>query len=291
MKRVPIFYTPRMVASGGPGSSLPDKSRLFVDRCSGLATEVHEPPAVSSKLLKLAHGAAYVDGILACRRDSGLGGRRPDVAAALPHQIGSMVAACSLVTSDRSRPVACSPTSGFQMAQRGKAVDGCTFNGLIVAALAMIQLGRSSRVGIIDMSQRGGVGTEKLIRGLKLREKVRHWSPGLLPSSPDRADMLLRSLTTKTKMFADCDLLIYQACADQHIDDPLGGMFTSEQLAQRDRSVFWTAREYRIPLVWNLAGGYRRKADGGISPAIDTHVETMRQCIEIYLGEQDLRQR
>lgn len=56
---------------------------------------------------------------------------------------------------------------------------------------------------------------------------------------------------------ADCDLILYQAGADSHIDDPLGGFLTTEQIKQRDAIVFREAKCWDIPLVWNLAGGYQ----------------------------------
>jgi hypothetical protein len=34
---------------------------------------------------------------------------------------------------------------------------------------------------------------------------------------------------------ADCDVLLYQAGADPHINDPLGGWLTTAQLRERDR--------------------------------------------------------
>ena len=41
---------------------------------------------------------------------------------------------------------------------------------------------------------------------------------------------------------ADYDLLLYQACADPHIEDPLVGWLTTDELRERDRRVFRAAR-------------------------------------------------
>ena len=59
------------------------------------------------------------------------------------------------------------------------------------------------------------------------------------------------------KEFSNCDLVLYQAGADSHIDDPLGGRFTTEQYRRRDAIVFQKLSEIGIPVVWNLAGGYQ----------------------------------
>jgi len=49
--------------------------------------------------------------------------------------------------------------------------------------------------------------------------------------------------------------VLYQAGADPHIDDPLGGILSSEQMSWRDRQVF--EKLGHLSLVWNLAGGYQ----------------------------------
>ncbi len=49
--------------------------------------------------------------------------------------------------------------------------------------------------------------------------------------------------------------MLYQAGADPHIDDPLGGILSSEQMSWRDRQVF--EKLGHLSLVWNLAGGYQ----------------------------------
>jgi acetoin utilization deacetylase AcuC-like enzyme len=79
-----------------------------------------------------------------------------------------------------------------------------------------------------------------------------------------------------------CDLLLYQAGADPHIDDPLGGWMSTAQLAQRDRIVFETAAEMGFPVAWNLAGGYQRDASGGIEPVLQIHRNTMQACVAVH---------
>ena len=53
------------------------------------------------------------------------------------------------------------------------------------------------------------------------------------------------------------DIIFYQAGADPHINDPLGGSLTTEQMRKRDELVFKTFSKLGIPVVWNLAGGYQ----------------------------------
>ena len=91
---------------------------------------------------------------------------------------------------------------------------------------------------------------------------------------------LQKKLKRDIEEFGAVDVLIYQAGADCHIDDPLGGRFTSEQLALRDRVVFETAKELGLPVAWNLAGGYQEP----IEKVIAIHRNTMFETMDIYLG-------
>ena len=95
---------------------------------------------------------------------------------------------------------------------------------------------------------------------------------GGTPMNPNEDDMEVRTFTLTTSSvddwldalpqliedrFNQCDLVLYQAGADSHIDDPLGGRFTTGQFRRRDQIVFQKLSELGIPVVWNLAGGYQ----------------------------------
>jgi acetoin utilization deacetylase AcuC-like enzyme len=72
--------------------------------------------------------------------------------------------------------------------------------------------------------------------------------------------------------------VLYQAGADPHVDDPLGGFLTTAQLAQRDWRVFSGLRESGIPVAWNLAGGYQKP----LAKVVALHENTMRACIAAW---------
>jgi acetoin utilization deacetylase AcuC-like enzyme len=83
---------------------------------------------------------------------------------------------------------------------------------------------------------------------------------------------------------ADCDLVLYQAGADPHIDDPQGGWLTTIQLWQRDAMVFEALSKLKVPVAWNLAGGYQVERDGSIPKVLEIHDNTMRECVRVYGG-------
>ncbi len=77
----------------------------------------------------------------------------------------------------------------------------------------------------------------------------------------------------------DCDVILYQAGADPHIDDPLGGWLTTRQLFERDQHVFESAAELGIPVAWNLAGGYQTP----LRKVLTIHDGTMMACVATHI--------
>jgi acetoin utilization deacetylase AcuC-like enzyme len=109
---------------------------------------------------------------------------------------------------------------------------------------------------------------------------IRHFSFGQFFQEPGHGEHYLQRVLglVDEHWFADLDLLIYQAGADVHVDDPLGGILTTEQMRQRDRLVFSIARAKNIPLAWNLAGGYQTP----VSKVVALHEQTMDACLALY---------
>lgn len=70
-------------------------------------------------------------------------------------------------------------------------------------------------------------------------------------------------------------VVLYQAGADPHIDDPLGGFLTTQQMAERDAQMFKGLKGRGVPVAWVLAGGYQDP----LLKVIDLHVNTMRAAI------------
>ena len=225
--------------------------------------------------LVLAHEPNFVDGVLSCAEPNGFGNRDKEVALSLPYTTGSMLAAARYAVVHHVNT--CSPTSGFHHACYGHANGFCTFNGLMVTALKLMSEGAARSVGIIDCDVHYGDGTDDIIRELNVTQ-VKHHTMGERFSS--RRDVGPRGKAFEQWLeaaVADCrgvDLLLYQAGADPHIDDPLGGVQSTKEMFARDRYVFDAFRNRA--LVWNLAGGYHTDADGGIEPVLALHRNTAR---------------
>ena len=112
-----------------------------------------------------------------------------------------------------------------------------------------------------------------------MHESVQHYSAGKYWSQSTQATSFQSALPDIVASFRECDVLLYQAGADPHIDDPLGGWLTTEQLAQRDHIVFNTANRLGIPVAWNLAGGYQQP----LQRVLDIHDNTLLSCAAQHL--------
>jgi len=284
---VTVFFSPLMQAEAGSYSPSAGKPAQVLEswRKLGIPMDVCAPTPVTREQLLLAHSADFVDGILEGRLSNGFGNRSLEVAASLPYTCGSMLAAAEEALSNGKGAVA--PCSGFHHAGHSFGGGFCTFNGLMVTALSLLESQKLKRLAILDLDMHYGNGTQDIIDTLGVSNEVKHWSRSF---SPSRAEQFLESLPDLVQSLCeDCEVLLYQAGADSHCNDPLGGYLTTDQMRRRDELVFETARAHAIPVAWNLAGGYQRDAQGGIRPVLDLHDNTMRAFARITMTTTEMR--
>ena len=282
-KQIPVFYSPEMVVNFDSFSPSAVKPASVVEAwlVLGLPIELIAPVPITTTQIKLTHSADYVDKILACEIKNGFGNKLPDVAKTLPFTTGAML--CASREAIKNGKVAVAPCSGFHHAEYESAFGYCTFNGLIVTAMALKAEGLVNKVGILDFDMHDGDGTHSLIEHHKAASWIKHYSAGQEYTTANQAQEFLKRIPELVVEMRDCDVILYQAGADPHIDDPLGGFLTTEQLQKRDRLVFTMADYLDVPIAWNLAGGYQTECDGGIQAVLEIHNNTMRECCKIYV--------
>ena len=280
LQKIPIFFSNAMQANVASISPSAHKPLAAVGSWTalGIPLAITEPTPATREDFKRAHDPEFVDAIVECRAMNGFGTRATDVAASLPYTSGAMLSAAREAV--RNGQVAVAPTSGFHHAGHSEVAGFCTFNGLMVSALAIKAAGLVQRVGILDFDQHYGDGTDDIIETLGI-DFVTHYSAGAHYHSESQASEFLQQVPELVASMNECDVVLYQAGADPHIDDPLGGWLTTQQLAERDRLVFESARQLGIPLAWNLAGGYQSP----LRKVLDVHDNTMRACASAYLGD------
>jgi acetoin utilization deacetylase AcuC-like enzyme len=283
---IPVFYRPeqscdeavRLSPSAGKPALVISDWLSAPSISAAIEVKSFEPAATET--LYAAHSKAYVDGVLSCQRSNGFGTKSPNIAASLRYTTGSMIAAATHVLSNKlaGLNVAVSPTSGFHHAAYSDGGGFCTFNGLMATAIHMHALGLAKRILIVDMDQHYGDGTDDIIEQLGI-DYVDQITAG---KSYRTAAQALACCELRHVQSLQYDLVLYQAGADIHLNDPLGGLLNTEEMRQRDKSVFSACARLSLPIVWNLAGGYQRDAKGGIEPVLALHRNTMLECIREY---------
>lgn len=286
MASMKVFYRPDQVANT-PYAPSPRKPRLVVQdwlQQPAMNVEIISFQPVTPAQLAVAHDPKFVRAVLAGESRNGFGNTDANVAASLPYTTGSLVAAARHAVLHNE--AVCSPTSGFHHAGYASPEGYCTFNGLMVTAILLHQAGLVQRVGILDCDVHWGNGTEQIIRKLGIGWIEHHTMGAHFHGRSDASHgEFERWLGLAIDQCMACDLVIYQAGADAHVDDPLGGVLTTRQMSARDRMVF--ERLGHRPLVWNLAGGYQVLAGDHLSdaqriePVLALHRETARLHCEI----------
>jgi acetoin utilization deacetylase AcuC-like enzyme len=274
---IDVYFSPKQLSNPETTSPSPRKPEFVVADWieQDLPIRIVEPVPVSREQIARAHEGSYVDGVLDCLLLNGFRGRQRDVADSLPWTSGSFLSAARCALDNGL--VACSPTSGFHHAGPASGYGYCTFNGLMVTALALKAEGKVRRVGILDCDEHYGDGTAEIIDQLGI-DWIRHVSEEYAGAAAGKR--FIETLPAVVRGFAGYDLLIYQAGADPHIDDPLGGFLTTGELAERDRTVFSIAKEIGIPVVWNLAGGYQQP----LARVLEIHRNTMAACVATFVS-------
>lgn len=218
LRSIPVCFTAAMVAQKQAFSPSAAKPAPVVEswRILGVPMSVIAPGPVLKADMARAHDPAYVDGILSGRIRNGFGNTSATVAASLSLTSGAMLAAAREAL--RNGMVAVAPCSGFHHAGYAESAGYCTFNGLMVTALALRAAREAGRVGILDFDMHYGDGTDRIIEQLRI-DWIVHHSEGKAGSGlPEDAEPFLARIDGIVKTMRDCDVILYQAGADPHID-------------------------------------------------------------------------
>lgn len=279
---IPVFYTPKMVAdseSFSPSAAKPVK--VVASWGDKFPVEIHEPTPVTREDLARAHDSAWVDRVLAGEADNGFGNRSLAIAASLPYTSGAMLSGARHAL--KTGKVAAAPCSGFHHAEHAHPMGYCTFNGLMVTACALKADG-VKKVGILDLDMHYGNGTDEILHRLSAFDWCKHYTAGHTIEYPTQLRHFFDMwLPNALNALSKCDVVLFQAGADPHIMDPYGGWMETDEMRQRDAIVFDYLAKHKIPVVWNLAGGYQVQPDGSIPKVLEIHDNTMAECVRAYL--------
>lgn len=172
-------------------------------------------------------------------------------------------------------------SSGLHHAKFGRGDGYCTFNGLVTAALAVLDEG-GKRVLILDLDAHCGGGTASLIDGVKGIEQldISVYGYDSYPDTPNarlvmaKGSNYLEVIERELATIVDpttIDVVIFNAGMDPHEDAAGVTGITTDVIAERERTVFGWAWTHQIPVAFTLAGGYISDGGAGMDELVDLH--------------------
>lgn len=204
---------------------------------------------------------------------------------------GGAVAAALAALQDG---IAGSLSSGLHHAYANKGLGFCTFNGIVLAAVAALKAG-AERILILDLDAHCGGGTSALITAFPQITQ--------LDISVDRYDHYLSNAQSSLSLVKDAgtyldtiklgleqvsrevpfDLCIYNAGMDPFAGCLSGGLLgiTEEVLLEREKMVFQWAASHKLPVAFVVAGGYSGKFLSK-EHLVFLHRLTLQQAAAVY---------
>lgn len=280
--KIPVFFNKKMVSDIVLSSPSPRKPYEVLNEWSSKfenQIEVIDFKPFEIEDFYIAHEEKHVNKIFKLKKSNGFDTKHKEIAETLYWTNASFYNA-ALKALDCG--IAVSPTSGFHHAGFDYSWGFCTFNGLLITAMKLIKE-RNLKIGILDFDYHQGDGSENIIHHFNLYENIIHIT-GKTSYSREK-DLFFEELPFMLESLKDVDIILYQAGADQHEEDPLGGFLNNEEMQKRDYLVLSFAKENNIPIVWNLAGGYQEvitDTSRSIQKVLDIHNATMEETIKIY---------
>lgn len=167
----------------------------------------------------------------------------------------------------------------------------CMFNDLAVAARKMLDEKRPRSVMIVDLDVHQGNGTAFIFLGDPRVLTFSMHQQDLYPEKKETStlDIGLKAGTRDERYLSILreslppllesrhpGLVIYQAGADVYEKDRLGGLKLSIQgVQERDKIVYESCRNFKIPVAVTLGGGYAAE----LRDTVEIHCNTLRMAI------------
>lgn len=288
---LPIVYHPDYIAPLKPGHRFPMSKYGYLRRsliARGILPQaggyIAPAPATFAQVAAV-HAPGYVDRVLGCTltpwesRVIGLPATEAVARRAMLSCAGTLLAARLAL----EHGLACNAAGGSHHAGPEGGAGYCVFNDVAVAARALLDEGRVSRILILDLDVHQGDGTARIFaeepavftlsvhaqKNYPTRKAASSRDVGL-PDGLADGRYLQRvgaEIDAALRDFAP-QIMFYNAGVDPHARDRLGRLaLTDAGLRARDRMAIGKARAAGVPVVGVLGGGY----DADIEALADRH--------------------
>lgn len=280
--RIPVFYNEAQIHDPCSRSKSPLKPSLLArEIIKDDSFEIKSSligPATADRLMQ-THDAAHVRAVIAGDKCDGFGNKSSKDNKAIRTTVGNFLTASEFAAglSDEHPGAVWSLTAGFHHAGHDFSGAFCTFDALTLAAYEL-QKFRGMKTLIVDEDAHHGNGCVDVISKMRMSSYCEYMQSAHTHLG-NNLDSFERQLHNMLRIYQP-DIIFYQAGADNWIGDPLGGNLTMQELYVRDVIVLQLAKDFKIPVVVNLAGGYARQYED----TLQIHMNTGAALKQVFLG-------
>lgn len=279
--RIPVFYTEAQVHDACAYSKSPLKPSLLArkiinDESFAIRSGMIGP--ATADRLALTHDAAHVRALINGDKADGFGNSSSKDNKAIRTTVGNFLTAAEVAAGQPAEHpgVVWSLTSGFHHAKHASCGGFCTFDALTLAAFEL-QKFRGMKTLIVDEDAHDGDGCKDVISKMKMSSYCEYMQSDYTHTDND-LERFENQLLNMLRIYQP-DIIFYQAGADNWLGDPLGGNLTMQELYMRDVIVLQLAKDFKVPVVVNLAGGYAKQFDD----TLQIHMNTGEAMKEVFL--------
>ena len=293
-----LYYDPIYTEGLDPKVRFPrERYQLLATRLTENSDiHIQRPPLATREQIVTAHDERYVDLFIEGKLDStairriGLRPWTPAIVERTLRLIGGSLSALGHALSNIS--IAGNMAGGTHHAYRDFGTGYCIFNDVAICALAALKEPRIKKVLILDLDVHQGDGTAAILQGHPSIFTCSIHAESNFPFRKQQSDLdvhladeikdadylacLDRTLEKIQPHHYDC--ILFQAGVDPLEGDALGRLaLTRAGLRQRNERVFQLHRQYHLPVVIFMGGGYAKPIERTVDAFEDLFTEAA-QC-------------
>ncbi|MCL1065377.1 histone deacetylase [Shewanella olleyana] len=241
--------------------------------------DFHSPDKIDIELIKQVHQPQYVNDFISNKLEYKVMRRIgfPWSEALLNRTLHAVNGTTLCAELAIKHGVSLHLSGGYHHAHYDYGSGFCIFNDLMIAANNMINMGKATKVLIIDCDVHQGDGTATLSSHLENIISCSFHCAKNFPSRKPHSDhdiefdkgtndddfiKTLQQVVPYLIQIYQPDLILYDAGVDIHSDDDLGYLnISTGGILSRDKFIFSQAKQAEIPIAAVIGGGYSRNED------------------------------
>ena len=295
-----LYYDPIYTEGLDPTVRFPrERYKLLAKRLTENSDiHIQRPPLATREQIMAAHDERYVDLFIEGKLDSttirriGLRPWTPAIVERTLRLVGGSLSALDHALSNIS--IAGNMAGGTHHAYRDCGSGYCIFNDVAICALTALKEPRIKKVLILDLDVHQGDGTAAILQGhpniftcsihaesnFPFRKQQSDLDVHLADEIKDADYLVCLDRTLEKIQPHHYDCILFQAGVDPLEEDALGRLaLTRAGLRQRNERVFHLHRQYHLPVVIFMGGGYAKPIERTVDAFEDLFTEAARYTV------------